>query len=54
VNGLYRNSKQSGVWTYYKEDGTTVDRTVTYRNGVLVADPVHQPKPKPKTPVKRR
>jgi antitoxin component YwqK of YwqJK toxin-antitoxin module len=54
VNGLYRNSKQSGVWTYYKEDGKTVDRTVTYRNGVLVTDPVRQPKPKPKAPVKRR
>ncbi|WP_046242759.1 toxin-antitoxin system YwqK family antitoxin [Hymenobacter terrenus] len=51
VNGLYRNSKQSGVWTYYKEDGQTVDRTVTYRNGTPVQV---NTKPKAKPAVKRK
>ena len=54
VSGQYRNSRQSGVWTYYKEDGQAVARTVTYRNGQQVTDPVKQPKAKPKAPVKRR
>ena len=53
VSGQYRNSKQSGVWTYYKEDGKTVDRTVTYRNGLLV-DGAAKPKAKPKPALKRR
>ena len=53
MSGQYRNSKQSGVWTYYKEDGKTVDRTVTYRNGLLV-DGAAKPKAKPKPPLKRR
>ena len=53
VSGQYRNSKQSGVWTYYKEDGKTVDRTVTYRNGLLV-DGAAKPKAKPRPPLKRR
>ena len=52
VSGQYRNNKQSGVWTYYKADGTTVDRAVTYRNGLLV-DGAAKPKTK-RPPVKRR
>jgi len=51
VNGQYRNGRQSGVWTYYKEDGTTVARTVTYRNGQAVEA---APKSKPKAPIKRK
>lgn len=51
VSGQYRNGRQSGVWTYYQEDGTTVDRAVTYRNGQLVDG---APKAKPRAPVKRR
>ena len=54
VSGQYRNSRQSGVWTYYKDDGQAVARTVTYRNGQQVTDPVKQPKAKPKAPVRRK
>jgi len=53
VSGQYRNGRQSGVWTYYQADGTAVERTVTYRNGVPV-DPVNKPKAKPRPPLKRR
>lgn len=51
VSGRYRNSRQSGVWTYFKEDGQTVARSVTYRNGTPVEA---GPKPKPRPPLKRR
>ncbi|WP_310391756.1 hypothetical protein [Hymenobacter sp.] len=51
VNGLYRNGRQSGVWTYYQEDGKTVARTVTYRNGLAVDAPA---KPKARAPVRRK
>ena len=54
VSGQYRNSRQSSVWTYYQADGTTVDRTVTYRNGQQVTDPVKQPKARPRPPLKRK
>ena len=53
VGGQYRNGRQSGVWTYYQADGTTVERTVTYRNGVRVEGPA-KPKAKPRAPLKRR
>ncbi len=51
VSGQYRNNRQSGVWTYYQPDGSTVDRTVTYRNGAAVDA---APKAKPRAPVKPR
>ena len=56
VSGQYRNSRQSGIWTYFKEDGKTVDRSVTYRNGNAVdagARPRSRPVVKPRPPVKR-
>ncbi|MFC7668528.1 hypothetical protein ACFQT0_14965 [Hymenobacter humi] len=52
MSGQYRNGKQSGVWTYYKEDGKTEARSVTYRNGQAV-DPVKQAA-KPRVPAKRK
>jgi len=55
VSGQYRNSRQSGVWTYYKADGQTAERTVTYRNGTPVeAGTKPGAKPKPRPPLKRR
>jgi antitoxin component YwqK of YwqJK toxin-antitoxin module len=33
VSGLYKNGKQSGQWTYYKADGHSIERQVTYRDG---------------------
>ncbi|RZK33846.1 MAG: hypothetical protein EOO61_14580, partial [Hymenobacter sp.] len=33
VTGLYKNGKQSGDWTYYKADGHSIERQVTYRDG---------------------
>ena len=51
VSGQYRNSRQTGDWLYYKEDGTTLARTVTYRNGTPVEA---APKAKPKAPAKRK
>ena len=33
VTGQYKNGKQSGDWTYYKADGHSVERQVTYRDG---------------------
>ena len=53
VSGQYRNSRQSGVWTYFKEDGKTEARSVTYRNGEVV-DPVKKAAAKPKPAVRRK
>jgi antitoxin component YwqK of YwqJK toxin-antitoxin module len=33
VKGQYKNGKQSGEWTYYKADGHSIERQVTYRDG---------------------
>jgi len=33
VAGQYKNGKQSGEWTYYKTDGHSIERQVTYRDG---------------------
>lgn len=54
VSGQYRNGKQSGVWTYYQEDGQTVARNVTYRNGAAVETGAKSAKPKPRPPVRRK
>ncbi len=54
VSGQYRNGKQSGVWTYFKEDGTTEARSVTYRNGLAVEGGSEKPKAKPRPPLKRK
>ncbi|GAC1594988.1 MAG: hypothetical protein NVS3B25_18260 [Hymenobacter sp.] len=51
VSGQYRNGRQSGVWTYYKDDGKAVARTVTYRNGAPVEAGT---KPKSRPPLKRK
>ena len=53
VSGQYRNGRQSGVWTYFKEDGKTEARSVTYRNGEVV-DPVKKAAAKPKPAVRRK
>ena len=54
VSGQYRNSRQSGAWTYYQPDGVAVARTVTYRNGAAVEAGPARPKAKPRAPLKRR
>ena len=55
LTGAYRTGKQTGDWVYFKADGTTPERTVTYRNG-QVYDPRARPKPvsKPRPALPKR
>jgi antitoxin component YwqK of YwqJK toxin-antitoxin module len=57
VTGFYRNSKESGTWTYFGPDGKTVQEKKNFRNGQQVAEgapaPAGRTVPARKPPIKR-